>query len=67
MAIPFTVVTDHDFTDKDWAMIWTTGELQGLGASRSQGYGTYTVTKWEKTVDEKAMAALKKKAETPAK
>ena len=67
VAIPFTVVTDHDFTDKDWAMIWTTGELQGLGASRSQGYGTYTVTKWEKTVDEKAMAALKKKAETPAK
>lgn len=66
VTIPFTVVTDHDFTDKDWAMIWTTGELQGLGASRSQGYGTYTVTKWEKTVDQKALAALKKKTEKEA-
>jgi hypothetical protein len=53
--IDFTVVTDYDFTDKDWAMIWTTGELQGLGASRSQGYGTYSVTKWDKHVDQSAM------------
>jgi len=66
VTIEFTIVTDHDFTDKDWAMMWTTGELQGLGASRSQGYGTYTVTKWEKTVDEKALAALKKKTEKEA-
>ena len=66
VTLRFTVVTDHDFTDKDWAMMWTTGELQGLGASRSQGYGTYTVTKWEKTVDEKALAVLKKKADKEA-
>jgi hypothetical protein len=59
VTIQFTVVTDHDFTDKDWAMIWTTGEMNGLGASRSQGYGTYQVTRWEKTVDEKGLAALK--------
>ena len=65
VSIPFTVITDHDFTDKDWAMIWTTGEINGLGASRSQGYGTYQVTRWDKTVDEKALAALKK-ATTPA-
>lgn len=44
----FTVVTDYLFADKDWAMIWTTGEMNGLGASRSQGYGTYKVIKWEK-------------------
>lgn len=47
----FTVVTDWDFSDRDWAMIWTTGERNGLGASRSQGYGTYSVTKWDKQVD----------------
>jgi hypothetical protein len=45
--IEFTVICDHPFTSKEWAMIWTTGERNGLGASRSQGYGTYGVTKWE--------------------
>jgi hypothetical protein len=63
VTFEFTLITDHDFTDKDWAMIWTTGQYQGLGASRSQGYGTYVVTKWDKTVDEKALVALKKKTE----
>lgn len=57
----FTVITDHDFTDREWAMIWTTGQRQGLGASRSQGYGTYEVTKWDKTVETKALSALKNK------
>jgi hypothetical protein len=46
--ISFTVISDYAFTDKDWAMIWLTGEQQGLGASRSQGYGRYTVTEWTK-------------------
>jgi hypothetical protein len=46
--IDFTVVTDQDLTDEEWAMLWLTGEQQGIGASRSQGYGRYTVTKWEK-------------------
>ncbi len=46
-VIEFTVVTDHPFAVKEWAMIWTTGERNGLGASRSQGYGTYGVTRWE--------------------
>jgi len=45
--IEFTVVADHDFSEEEWGLIWTTGEFQGLGASRSQSYGTYTVTKWE--------------------
>lgn len=49
--LDFTIITDHNFSDKDWAMIWTTGEQNGLGASRSQGYGTYRVTKWDKSVD----------------
>jgi len=46
--IRFTVKTDHELTEKQWGMIWLTGELQGLGASRSQEYGRYEVTKWER-------------------
>ena len=64
--IDFTVVTDHDFTDEQWAMIWTTGELNGLGASRSQGHGTYAVTSWVKEVDKAALKKLQKKADDPA-
>lgn len=45
--VDFTVATDHDFTQAEWAMIWLTGEQQGIGASRSQGYGRYEVTRWE--------------------
>lgn len=45
--ITFTVMTDHPFTDEQWAMIWLTGEQQGIGATRSQGYGRYTVTRWD--------------------
>ena len=56
--VNFTLVTDHDFTDEQWAMIMTTGERNGLGAGRSQGYGTFTVTRWDKVVDK---AALKRK------
>lgn len=56
----FTVVSDYFFTDKDWAMIWTTGEMNGLGASRSQGYGTYKVTKWEKDFTAAGTAEAKK-------
>jgi hypothetical protein len=48
-VIRFTVVADHPFKEKEWAMIWTTGQRNGLGASRSQGYGTYKVTRWEPT------------------
>ncbi len=46
--ISFTVETDYKFTDEQWAHIWLTGERQGIGASRSQGFGKYTVTSWEK-------------------
>lgn len=45
--IEFTIRTDHPFTREQWAMIWLTGEQQGIGASRSQGFGRYTVTRWE--------------------
>jgi hypothetical protein len=46
--VDFTVIADHDFSERDWAAIWTSGEQQGIGASRSQGYGRYEVTRWDK-------------------
>lgn len=45
--ISFTVITDFPFTSEQWAAIWLTGEQQGIGASRSQGYGRYQVTQWD--------------------
>jgi hypothetical protein len=45
--IHFTIATDHDFTEEQWAMIWLTGGQQGIGATRSQGYGRYTITSWK--------------------
>ena len=46
--IDFTVISDYDFDKDDGAAIWLTGEQQGIGASRSQGYGRYEVTRWDK-------------------
>jgi hypothetical protein len=44
----FTCATDWDFTEEQWAMIWLTGQEQGIGATRSQGYGRYVVKSWER-------------------
>lgn len=46
-TIEFTVRANWKFSERDWAMIWLTGQEQGLGASRSQGYGRYQITGWE--------------------
>lgn len=46
-SFDFTVISDHKFTDEEWAMLWLTGEQQGVGAGRSQGFGRYEVIKWE--------------------
>lgn len=46
--IRFSVVCDHDFKDAEWAAIWMCGEKQGIGASRSQGFGRYAVTRWDR-------------------
>lgn len=43
----FTVKTDYPFTREQWAMIWLTGQEQGVGSSRSQGFGRYEVTQWD--------------------
>jgi hypothetical protein len=47
--VDFTVIADHDFAAKEWAAIWTCGEQNGIGASRSQGFGRYEVTRWDKS------------------
>lgn len=56
-SIRFKVKTDVDLTEKQWAMVWLTGQDQGLGASRSQGFGTYEMTGWRAlTKSERAKA-----------
>ncbi len=47
VTVRATIATDVEFTDEQWGLLWLTGEQQGLGASRSQGYGRYKVTAWE--------------------
>lgn len=49
-VIEFTVETDFEFTDAQWATIWLAGERQGIGASRSQGFGRYKVIGWERVI-----------------
>lgn len=46
-VIHATIVSDHNFSQKEWALLWLTGQEQGIGASRSQGFGRYVVTRWE--------------------
>ena len=43
-----TIISDYEFSEKEWAMLWLTGEYQGIGASRSQSFGRYEVTRWDK-------------------
>jgi len=43
----FTVITDNDFTAEEWGLLWVTGQQQGVGATRSQGFGRYEVTRWD--------------------
>lgn len=45
--VNFTMVTDMDLKQKDWAQIFVTAEMQGFGTSRSQGYGTFQTTRFE--------------------
>lgn len=46
--VDFTIATDHEFKAEEWGLLWLTGENQGIGASRSQGFGRYEVVRWEK-------------------
>jgi len=57
--IRFTAKTNVELTEENWAMIWLTGEDQGLGASRSQGYGTYQMTGWRQMSPREAREAAR--------
>lgn len=46
--VDFTVIADHDFKEHEWAMLWLTAEQQGLGSMRSQGFGRFQVTRWDR-------------------
>lgn len=45
--LEFTIETDHDFAEDEWAAIWTALERNGVGASRSRGYGRGVITRWD--------------------
>ena len=47
VKISFTVSTDHKFTEAQWGMLWVTAQHNGLGAARSQGFGTFSVEAWD--------------------
>ena len=44
----FTIISDFDFKAEEWALLWLTAEQMGVGASRSQGFGRFVVTRWER-------------------
>lgn len=48
VTISFTILTDANWSFEDWGSLFLTGELQGLGASRSVGFGTFIVVRFEK-------------------
>jgi hypothetical protein len=55
----FTVMTDWEFPEEFWAMVWLTAQLQGIGSSRSMGYGRFEVIEWDRvetTTSHKARA-----------
>jgi len=60
-VIDFSLIADFDFTNDQWATFWLTGQQQGIGASRSQGFGRYKVARWEQTRNVKRAP----KADTP--
>lgn len=46
VTITAHIETDFNFKEEQWAAIWLTAQRQGLGASRSQGFGVFTVVEW---------------------
>lgn len=50
-VVNFTIKCDYDFAGKHpdfWGHLMVTGEENGLGASRSQGYGRFKTTRFER-------------------
>jgi hypothetical protein len=46
-TVQFTVESDFDFSEPQWAAVWLTAQNQGLGAGRSQEYGRFVATSWK--------------------
>lgn len=42
------VKTDYQFTRAQWAQMWVRAQQLGIGATRSQGYGRFVVTGWDR-------------------
>jgi hypothetical protein len=48
-AIDFTVMVAEDSIPHEWwPRVWTLFEQNGLGATRSQGYGTFDLVRWDR-------------------
>lgn len=45
--IDFTISTDWEFNADFWPTLWLKGGRQGLGATRSMGFGQYEITRWD--------------------
>lgn len=45
--LAFTILTDLELTEPEWGEIWIRAQNIGIGASRSQGVGNFTVTSFE--------------------
>lgn len=40
--------SEIDLTEDKWARLWSYAESNGIGAYRSQGFGTFDLVRWEK-------------------
>lgn len=50
-VLEFTLLCDYDFdahSEDFWGKVFVRAEMNGLGASRSQGFGTFSVTKFDR-------------------
>ena len=47
-VIPFTIRADVEIPDTDWAKVFSRGEVNGFGATRSQGYGRFVTTRFDR-------------------
>jgi len=45
-TLSFQVWSDHDF-DEQWPVVWTLAEQQGIGSTRSQGFGKFVLVQWD--------------------
>lgn len=46
--VTFHILTDHEFDDEQWATLFLSAEQNGLGAARSQGFGTFQTIEFDK-------------------